>query len=153
MYKTHLAFGLLVGLLALNFFNGWSRYFFLVFVLIGSILPDIDMPKSKISRKVKPLAVVVNLFTRHRGIFHTIFPAILIFFVAWVFNQKVIGYGLLVGYLSHLLIDGLTEAGINFLHPFANLRLQGFVRTGSIVETCFFLGLVLLDVVKIIRLF
>lgn len=150
MYKTHLAFGLLVGLLILNFFsNGWSRYIFLVFVLIGSILPDIDIPNSKMSRKVKPLSVVVNFFSKHRGIFHTIFPAILLFIIAFSFNQKIIGYGLLVGYFSHLLADGLTQSGINFLHPIANLRLKGFVRTGSFLETCLFIALVLLDIIKL----
>ncbi|MBW3018092.1 hypothetical protein KY325_02965, partial [Candidatus Woesearchaeota archaeon] len=44
------------------------------------------------------------------------------------------GAAVAVGYGAHLLSDSLTKMGINFIHPLKQLRIQGFVETGSLLE-------------------
>lgn len=151
IYRTHLAFGLLVGLFALPF-SSISSFLFLGLVLLGSLLPDIDHENSKINSKLRVTKIIGHLF-KHRGIFHTIFFAVLLPGLVWYFAGHGYGLALFVGYMSHLVIDGFTKAGINFLHPIANLRLMGFIETGTMAETLLFVGFLIADFIKIKAVF
>ena len=147
IYRTHLAFGLLVGLFALPF-SSINKFLFLGLVLLGSLLPDIDHENSKINNKLKFTKIIGHLF-KHRGIFHTLLLAVLLPGLVWYFVGYGYGVALFAGYMSHLVIDGFTLAGINFLHPFANLRLMGFIETGTVAETLLFVVILAFDIIKI----
>jgi len=136
--KTHLAFGFLSGLVAMPFVATGNTIIFFSLVLIGALLPDIDQPNSKISNKIPIIPKIINIFAKHRGIFHTVFLAIIIPGLLWYFIAHSYGIALFVGYMSHLIIDGFTVTGINFLHPFSKLHLSGFVETGTIAELVIF---------------
>lgn len=133
MFKTHIAFGFLIGLLALKFFNVSNPVLFITLVVLASALPDIDHPNSKLGKKVK----IIFLFFEHRGFFHGIFAAFLFGGLAYYFLK---GYFLAVfiGYLSHLIIDAITLEGIMPLHPISRFRLKGIFRTGSVFEYIIF---------------
>jgi len=133
-WKTHLAFGFLSGLFALNHLRIGNKLLFFIFVLFGSLLPDVDHPESKLGRKVK----IIGLIFRHRGIFHSIWAGAFLSAVLWFFVNKSCAIGLFIGYFSHLLIDGFTIQGINFLHPIGNLHLKGFIETGTVGEWVLF---------------
>ena len=143
MGHTHAAFGLLVGLVAFSSFS-FSPPLFVVLVVFGSLLPDVDSEGSKIN-KILPVTRWVPYLFKHRGFFHSGFPAMLIYILFLLFGFKEIGIALTIGYLSHLFLDGLTKMGINLLHPLSTLHVRGFVETGGIVETFVFLGFVLVD--------
>ena len=147
MYKTHLAFGLLIGLLALNYIKPSNIYLFLAVVLFGSLLPDIDESHSKIGRKVWPLSKLIQIFLGHRGLFHSIFLIILIPGLVYVSISKTYGIALFLGYSSHVLIDGFTKKGVNFLNPILNLRLSGFVETGGKTELVILALLILSNII------
>jgi len=51
------------------------------------------------------------------------------------------GYGIFVGYLSHLIGDGLSKEGINLLYPFTKLEIRGFLKVGGFVENILFIFL------------
>ncbi len=148
--KTHLVFGVLSALLVMPFLSTGNKIIFFSLVLVGALLPDIDQPNSKISNKVPWLAKPLSVFTRHRGIFHTIFLAILIPGLIWYFVGHVYGMALFVGYTSHLVIDGFTKAGINFLHPFGKLHLSGFIETGTYSELVVFFLIIAGIIIKLI---
>lgn len=146
LFKTHLAFGLLVGLIILPYANPSSKFMFLFVVIAASIMPDIDQPNSKISNQIPILPKLLSIFVKHRGIFHSIFFAILLSGLFWYFINHSYGVAFIVGYMSHLLIDGFTKSGINFLHPFGKLHLSGFIETGTTAEWIIFL-IILLGIV------
>ncbi len=56
----------------------------------------------------------------------------------WHFVGFIYGFGLFIGYLSHLLSDALTVSGVNFLHPVAKFKIRGPVRTGTFFEVIIF---------------
>lgn len=141
MYYTHLAFALLSSLIVLKFLNVSNPYLFLLIACFVSLLPDIDNRDSKLGRKFK----FISFFFEHRGILHTIFTPLLLFVLFSYLNYNLFALAILVGYLSHILIDGLTLEGINFLHPISSFRISGFVRTGTFLETIFFLLFIGLD--------
>lgn len=132
--KTHLAFGFLVGLVAMQFISTGNIFIFFGLVLIGSLLPDIDSPNSTMSSRIPVIPRIVQLFARHRGIFHSIFFAVIISGLFLYLTNKPYALALFIGYASHLVADGFTESGINFLHPVAKLHLSGFIKTGTYAE-------------------
>lgn len=133
LYYTHLAAGLLFGLLALPF-NSGNTYIFLLFALFGAILPDIDLPHSKIGQKAGILSHIFKFLTGHRGLFHSLIIGILVSYLLSLFISQPYALALFIGFLSHILADGLTPSGVNMLHPIVNLRLSGFIKTGSLLE-------------------
>ena len=140
MWKTHIVFGVLCGLLALNIYDAGNLWIFFLLVVLGSLLPDIDERHSKIN---KGLSIVrwLSIFVKHRGIFHSIFIPLLLGSIIWTIFDIVYALPLFIGYVSHLVIDSFTKTGINFLHPIAKFRISGFVETGSILETFIFIGI------------
>ncbi|MFC1800682.1 metal-dependent hydrolase [Nanoarchaeota archaeon] len=149
LWKTHLAFGLLAALITRSFVNTGNIFIFFALVLIGALLPDIDHPNSKINQKLKITKIFGYIF-KHRGIFHTLFFALLLPGLIYFSVGKPYGTALFIGYLSHLLIDGLTVSGINFLHPIANLRISGFVETGTMAETMTFIVIIFAIIINIL---
>lgn len=137
--KTHAAFGLLAALVTLKYAVIAKPVLFVILVVLGVFLPDLDHPESKINRTLKITKIIPFLF-KHRGVFHSIFGAIIICGAIgyWVGLQY--GLGLFVGYLSHLISDALTVSGVNFLQPISHFKIQGPVRTGSFFETLVFIA-------------
>ena len=148
--KTHLAFGIFIGLILAPFLNTGSIWIFMGLVMIGSLLPDIDQPNSTISNKIPILPRIINLLSKHRGIFHSVFFALIAFIISIYLIDKVYASAIFIGYFSHLLSDGMTKNGINFLHPVANLKLSGFIETGTTAELLLFIGLIAMITIKLI---
>lgn len=106
----------------------------------GSLLPDIDHPKSKISKKAQTPAKLLSFAVGHRGWTHTL---LVFFFISallfWTVNQigtatvllNYLVFGFSIGYASHLLLDALTVSGIPVFKPFSehSFRLAK-LRTG-----------------------
>lgn len=142
-FRTHLIFSFLIGLLIINSFNIQNRIIFIIILLIASALPDIDSYKSKIGKKIKPISFLINLFFRHRGIFHSVFVLILISLLIMLVSNE-IAAAFFIGYLSHLILDSLTPKGVMFFYPFSKRRTKGFIRTGSLFENILFILLLAL---------
>jgi len=98
--------------------------------VIGSLLPDIDHPESKIAyqaglaRGRGPLTDVAGFGLRallggHRGLTHSALACILISLAALLAlplaGAGVVGFAL--GYLSHIAADMLTKEGVRFWWP------------------------------------
>jgi membrane-bound metal-dependent hydrolase YbcI (DUF457 family) len=146
--RTHLAFGILIALLLLPFISVPSKLLFVALVAFGALLPDVDHEKSTINR-LCPVTRIFPVFFKHRGFFHSVFPAIIIYAVLAYFHESFVGLALTLGYLSHLVSDSLTRMGVNFVYPVSTWRMQGPIETGTIVETFLFVGLVVVIVVKL----
>ncbi|RLE48281.1 hypothetical protein DRJ25_00225 [Candidatus Woesearchaeota archaeon] len=148
--RTHAAIGFLTALFLFPFFRiKWFLFF--PAVVFGSILPDIDHEGSKVNQLL-PLTKYFSKLFKHRGFFHSIFPVLFFVFLELSFKLDGIGIALALGYLSHLLSDGLTPTGVNLLHPAAKLRIEGFIPTGGIVEAAVFVFVIVADIVKLFLL-
>ena len=143
MYYTHLAFGFLVSLLAINLFDINNKLFFVLIAISFSIFPDIDERKSKIGKKYKKTSTIINFIFGHRGFFHSIFIPLALYFVFYYINNE-IGVAVLVGYFSHLFMDAITKHGIRPLYPIINKKINGPVKTNSITEKILFLIVIVL---------
>jgi len=142
MFKTHIVFAFLVGLLGIQYFSPGNQILFMILVLFGGLLPDIDHPKSKLGRYFRP---VMFLF-EHRGFWHSflVLPLIaaLLFFVL---DLPQFALPIVIGYISHLVSDMMTVEGIMPLHPISRFRLHWAIKTGSTVEVMLFTLLILVS--------
>ena len=141
-FKTHLTFGILLGLVALPFVKGIHWIIFFPIVILGALLPDIDHPQSKFGKKLDIFSKLINSLGGHRGITHSLYPLIALPGLIWYLFGLPCGIALFIGYFSHLLIDSINPKGVNFLNPLATWHMRGFIETGSIGEWIVFIILV-----------
>ena len=150
LFKTHLAFGFLLGLFAIPLLNPDNQLLFMMIILIGSIFSDIDHPKSKLGKKIK----IIGFLFEHRGFFHSFIFLILIDTILFLFLKEylILIYAFNIGFISHLIADIANNMGIMPFHPFSKFRISGFIKTGALLETLLFFVLILLDIYKLITL-
>ena len=141
---THLLFALLLGILYFDYFIGEIglalKIAFAAMLVIGALLPDIDQKESSASHKAPVLSGLVRLFSKHRGIMHSVWIPVIIFLVAKFIVVKyfnlpdLILMGFLIGYSSHLIGDAITVQGISPITPLHKFKLRGLMKTGGIAE-------------------
>ena len=146
-----MVFGFLVALLFLPILNPEHKILFVAIVSFASLIPDIDHEGSKIN-KLLPVTRWVGKFFKHRGFFHSIFPAVIIYGLGWWFGWGEFGIAMVIGYITHLASDALTRMGVNLLHPFSTLRIQGFIHTGGVWEWVTFGVVGALAVLKLVSI-
>lgn len=117
---------------------------------IGSILPDIDDPRSYIGRFFVPLAYGFHLALGHRGLIHSLLFCILIASGALLCPMYSFGFYFFIscgiGCLLHDIADMFTDGGIKgFFFPFFSRTrialLPSFlmVKTNTISEYLLFI--------------
>ena len=143
MYYTHLAFGFLVSLIFIDIFDISNKLLFILITIVFSIFPDIDERKSKIGKKYKFASRIINFLFGHRGFFHSIYIPLILYAVFYSTNAE-ISIAILAGYFSHLFMDAITKHGIRPLYPIVNRKINGFIKTNSILEKIIFLIIILL---------
>lgn len=148
LYKTHVAVTY-ATVLPLMASSGNVTVGNLFALGLGSVLPDIDHPKSYIGNRSGGVSHGVSMVFGHRGLAHSIAGAA--FFLLAVrallsFFQLPAEWAdwFIVGYIAHLIEDSFSKTGVAWLQPLNNKRIQfGFKRvyytTGKLAETIIFL--------------
>ncbi|MEA2036602.1 MAG: metal-dependent hydrolase [Nanoarchaeota archaeon] len=149
LFGTHLAFGFLISLYLIDFFDIKNQILFIIVLIFFSIFPDIDRSTSKVYKKLKPFSYFAIIFG-HRNIFHTIYLPLLISTIFFIFDQKLISMAVFIGYSLHLLLDSLTKNGIKWFYPLIQKRVAGPLKTGSFIESGIFAALIILIVLKLV---
>ncbi len=145
-FYTHFVFGMLCTLIIFKFFTPNSYSLFAVSVFLGLLFPDIDNASSKLGKKVKPVSWILQHTVGHRGIFHSLLLGLTLSYFLLQFSTDA-SIGFIIGYLSHMLLDSLTPAGIMWFFPFSVIKARGKIKTGSITEyimLVLLIGLILL---------
>jgi len=138
MFKTHVVAGIFAALFFINAFSLKYPLFFFFIVFLSALLPDIDIPNSKIGQKIKPISWFLNFMFGHRKIFHSIFFSFLFFVLLILLFDNYIGAAFFLGYSVHLIVDGLTVRGIKPFYPLSSFKLKGPLKTGGTVEYLIF---------------
>ncbi len=112
--------------------------------LASALLPDLDHPKSVLGQRLPWISKPLSRLFGHRGFTHSLLAVAA---AVWGLNQSLpldtlpmgVKDALIVGYLSHLLGDWLTPAGIPLFWPIKRrYRLPGWpLRSGGAIETGF----------------
>ena len=131
MAITHSALGVLTyaGIVAIA--GGKPEAAALGAAALGSLLPDIDTPRSRIGWVAWPLAMWIERRFGHRTVTHSLVGlAVCALVCAPILlspHWRVLFSALLVGYAMHLVGDGATKSGV----PLAWPRRDKFVFPGN----------------------
>jgi inner membrane protein len=94
--------------------------------LAGSLLPDLDHPKSWLGRRIPIISIPLSALVGHRGVTHSLIAlfmtcAITIYGLSrWDLSLNAwspLVIGLCIGYASHLFGDWATPSGIPLMWP------------------------------------
>ena len=89
----------------------------ILWIVLGSILADIDHKKSMIGKYlIFPFYVIFN---GNRTFSHTVVGALVFSIPVLIYNPN-IGCVFFISYIGHLLMDTLTPMGIMWLYPISN---------------------------------
>ena len=139
MYRTHALFGFLIGLLIYGL--DLDSLILVLLVMAGALIPDLDTSVSFLGRRLKIISYPLKLFFTHRGFTHSLFFMLIAASIGMRFFP---GHyiAMLVGIVSHVLLDCLTRDGVRVLWPF-QFKLRGFLRTNGLFEKVFFIGMIM----------
>lgn len=116
--------------------------------VVGALIPDICHGGSTIGRKLPIVSKVINTIFGHRSFTHSLLFLFLIgvLLITFMKNESVTA-GILVGMVSHYILDMATKNGIKLLFPLkVTIRFPLTTRTGGSVEYVVFAALSLLSV-------
>jgi membrane-bound metal-dependent hydrolase YbcI (DUF457 family) len=105
--RTHIAFGLFFGIL-FYYFLGFG-FDFVLLTGISAFIPDIDWA----------MQFEWEMGNKHRKFGHNIwFMFICAFTGYFIFNSVLLFFGIIIGFLSHLIADSFTVMGVWWLYPY-----------------------------------
>jgi len=137
MARSHVVVGLAAWIAAapvLHFSSLDPVY--LGLAVAGSLLPDVDHPRSWVGRRSRPISTAIAALLGHRGVTHSALAVLgLTVLLLYAGYRRGGVSALVVGYLSHLAADMLTPQGLRLAWP--HRRTWGFplCRTGSPTES------------------
>ncbi len=141
--KTHAIGGICLGIATQSYYITQSMdapetIVYYGACLLGSLLPDICHPGSWTGRRARVLSKGISRFFGHRTITHSILFILLIYWLTSTFSfqyDDLIQTGLLVGIVSHLLLDAMTVRGIQLFYPITiRVRFPMYMKTASKAE-------------------
>lgn len=155
MWRTHLVGGIAVLAITLPLRNHLDTVPLLASALLGSLLPDLDAPESRLKHLTlglpfKPFLIpseIIHQSLGHRNLLHSLWgialAAILAGLPLGIWRGVSATAGLTLGYASHLLLDAMTRSGIPLLYPHRRARFHVLperlrVTTGAIEEDIYF---------------
>lgn len=133
---THIVGGALVGALIA------PDPLVIVAAAIAALVPDIDHPRSLISREA--WMIPLHRLLKHRGVLHSVFAALCVLAVAVSIDPAYQVYSLAAcaGYVSHIALDMLTVSGVQLWWPIRRRVSLLPIRTGGLGEGVVLLGLI-----------
>ncbi len=140
LQKTHLAISILFILIFIELVE--YKWIFVLAVLIGTYIPDIDSRYSSVGRR--KTARILQIFTKHRGMIHSFSFLLTICLFLTLFFPKFV-FGFFLGYGLHLFADSFTKEGIKPFYPWRKVS-KGFVKTGGRFEVMILVGFIIADV-------
>jgi len=144
--RTHLAIGIFFALMLAKYFE--NKWVFILMVLIGTIIPDLDSSYSSFGRFLifRPF----QFFIKHRGLIHSFTFAVLLSLIFYFFWN--VGWlGFFIGYSAHLIADCFTKSGVRVFWPL-DFKVKGFLRTGGVVDELLFIILVIINLILIVKI-
>lgn len=134
-YKTHIIGGTALAVLVHKYGLNMPELEMIGYytgAMIGSLLPDLDHPNSWISRNTFILYYPFHKLG-HRKATHSLLAVILLLIVlSLFFGINNIVLGIVLGYLSHLILDMFNPLGVPLLYPLIKDKYKiGKIRTGE----------------------
>ena len=112
--------GLFGSFIGVNILSDWK---YLIVILLGTLLPDVDHTRSIIGRLMKPISIPISRHYGHRTITHSILflisSSLVVKGIQVLFFPSVPLFALFfLSMSSHLIFDMMTIQGVPLFYPF-----------------------------------
>jgi inner membrane protein len=162
--KTHLVAGAAAAGWGLWLLTGTAfQPWWIALGALGGLLPDLDASESTIQnldfrtsrysphiRLLKLPGLLINAIFGHRGLLHSLLALVLLILATALVRPPIeIIAAVGVGYLSHLVLDGLNPSGVPLFYPAKKrIKLSPWLKlkTGGLVDHLLFVILSLATV-------
>lgn len=136
MAKSHVVVGVATWIAAAPLLHlPPADLLYLALAVAGSLLPDVDHPKSWVGRRTRPVSTAIAATLGHRGVTHSAVAVLGLTLLLLGAGYRRGGVSALaVGYLSHLGADMLTPRGLRLAWPLRRTWALPLCRTGSPAE-------------------
>lgn len=137
--KTHIVGGI-ASSLAFAYFSNFDPVITVGAGIIGALIPDICHGGSKMGKALPILSKIINLIFGHRSFTHSLLFLVLASFLMDRFlPYDAVKNGLMIGMISHLILDMATKSGIQLFFPISfKVKFPITIRTGSMPENLVF---------------
>ncbi|EKU45837.1 metal-dependent hydrolase [Staphylococcus massiliensis] len=136
--KTHLACGMFVGALSIQYFKEdiFVSTTIMTLAALSSLLPDICHASSKVGRKFKLLSFVIRTVFGHRTFTHSLlFMGIIYVLLNFIHTPNYYVFPIIGGICSHIILDMLTKRGVKLLYPIPiSVKFPFQFKTGGTVD-------------------
>lgn len=128
-YRAHTAGAVVSGCGVIYLFNQIGISINPLYIIggaaIGGLIPDIDHPKSFLGSAIQPISTIIMETIGHRTITHSLLFLLIVSCAVAIFNIM-LGVGVGIGILSHIILDLLTPKtnGVAFLYPFYKRKIK-----------------------------
>ncbi|MGM0896744.1 MAG: metal-dependent hydrolase [Bacillota bacterium] len=145
--KTHITGGIAASLAFAQITN-YEPAVLLIGGVAGALIPDICHRSSKIGRRLPILSKLISTIFGHRTFTHSLLFLFLVgILLQAILPNEALVAGILVGMISHIILDVATKRGVKLLFPLnVTVRLPLTTSTGSFVEHVVFAALSVLSV-------
>jgi len=127
---THIVFSVFLSSLYLYYFNpDVMGLFFISISIVMALIPDIDESRSTLGKRIWP----ISLLLRHRGFVHSLIFLCAVLIILGYFAPGWAVIAAAIGFISHLVLDSLTPAGIRPFWP-SKIKISGYFKTGGIID-------------------
>lgn len=99
--------------------------------LFGTLVPDIDHPRSLLGRYLH------MPWMKHHGFMHSIWPVLFLIFVGCLHISLRFFICVAAGAFTHLLMDSVSALGVNLFYPIRTRHRIALYTTGEITEYIF----------------
>lgn len=118
----------------------WQTGLLMAVCAMAALLPDIDHPKSTVGQYIYPVSKLISMVFGHRGFTHSLLAVFgMIYLLVAIDGSQAFNLWVTViaiGYLSHLVADIVTPAGLPLLYPIKYRFTTPFtVEAGGVGET------------------
>ncbi|GAK06816.1 metal-dependent hydrolase [Geomicrobium sp. JCM 19038] len=115
--------------------EGIESFVMLGAALIGGLLPDICHPNSTAGKKISSLSVMIRGVFGHRTFTHSLLFLLIVGVLTGLIPGTygvAIQTGIIIGMISHYVLDMLTSRGIRLFYPIPTMvRFPWHTKTGS----------------------
>lgn len=137
--KTHIIGGITASLAFAQVTN-YDPFILLGAGAVGALVPDICHGGSKIGRTLPVVSKIINTLFGHRTFTHSLlFLLLSALLFTTVIPNEALAAGLMIGMVSHLLLDMATRNGIKLFFPMKiTVRFPLTLKTGGPAEAAVF---------------
>ncbi len=145
---THFLFSVICLLFYFTYFSVKHPFLFIVLALITTLCVDIDYSGSKVGKLTQPFSSIIHKILGHRGLLHSMLVPICLFIIIQFLGYPEQAIAVLIGYVSHIVLDMMTPAGIKIFYPL-QYNISGPIRTGSWAEKILIILFVIVIMLKL----